>query len=127
MAPPGVLVVGETPSLGRSIVDLLEASGVSAHYVDDIRAEEPLGTLGRRYSVVVAASNTHYCATARQWATGELPDVALVVVGSRDPFVTRARLQLVPLPLLPARLLGLVRSLLDGGTAPPGTLVSGSA
>ncbi|MFY9717038.1 MAG: hypothetical protein WAK40_03790 [Thermoplasmata archaeon] len=126
MEPPRVLVVGETPSLGRSIVDLLESSGVRAHYVDDIHAEEPLGTLGRRYRVVVAASNTHYCVSARQWASGELPDIALVVVGSRDPFLARVKLQLVPLPLLPSRFLGVIRSLLDQVT-PSGPVAPRSA
>lgn len=114
MEPPGVLVIGETPSLGRSIVDLLESGGMRARYVADLQGQEPLSTLWNRYPVVVAACNEHYCATARRWAGGELPNVALVVVGARDPLLARAgKLHLVPLPLLPAGFLGLIHELLD--------------
>ncbi len=114
MASPGVLVVGETPSLGRSIADLLESGDVPARYVHDLTAEPPLSDLARRFPVVVAACNGLYCTTARRWARGELPDVELVVVGSRDPSVVGgANLHLVPLPLLPAKFLGLIRGLLE--------------
>jgi hypothetical protein len=114
MESHGVLVVGETPSLGRSIVDLLESGGVHAHYVDDVHSQEPLTSLAHRYPVVVAACNEHYCATARQWVDGALPNVALVVVGGRDPLLDRAsNLHLVSLPLLPSRFLGMIHGLLD--------------
>lgn len=115
-----MLVVGETPSLGRSIRDLLESGGLRAHYVDDVRAEQPLGTLAQRFPVVVAACNAPYCSTARRWASGEFPHVELVVVGARDPQLLRERrLHLVELPLLPGRLLGLVQRLIDGAAKPP--------
>ena len=49
MEANGVLVVGETPSLGRSIADLLESEDVPTRYVHDLAAEEPLAELGSRY------------------------------------------------------------------------------
>jgi len=121
-----VLVVGETPSLGRSIVDLLESGGVHAVLVDDVRSQQPLSSLARRYPVVVAACNAPYCQTARQWIGGEIPDVALVVVGSRDPYLERSRrVHLVPLPLLPSGFLAMIHGLLDASIPPtafsPGT------
>ncbi len=117
MERPGVLVVGETPSLGRSIADLLESGAVPAHYVLDLASEEPLADLAGRYRVVVAACNGPYGATARQWARGELSNVELVVVGARDPGVIGgARLHLVELPLLPAKFLAMVRDLLETPT-----------
>jgi hypothetical protein len=119
METPGVLVVGETPSLGRSIADLLESGGVPAQYVDDVRTQQPLSSLSNRYPVVVAACNEHHCATARQWVRGELPNVALVIVGSRDPLVPRAaNVHVVTLPLLPSRFLGMIHGLLDATARP---------
>jgi hypothetical protein len=113
MESPEVLVVGETPSLGRSITDLLEAGHVRAQYVLDVASAVPLSTLADRFPVVIAACNRLYCTTARRWARGELPNVELVVVGSRDPAVIGGRnLHLVSLPLLPSKFLGLVRELL---------------
>jgi len=127
MSAPGVLVVGETPSLGRSIADLLEASGVPARYVDNVASAEPLASLASRYPVVISACNERVCATARRWVLGALPDVELVVVGSRDPQIPRARqVHLVPLPLLPVRLLGMVHALLDA-TASSSSVPAGSA
>lgn len=121
MEPPGVLVVGETPSLGRSIADLLESGGVRVRYVDDVRTPGPLAALAQRYPIVVAACNEHLCATARRWVRGEIPNVALVVVGARDPALARTeKLHLVPLPLLPARFLGLIHGLLEAG--PPASV-----
>jgi len=112
-----VLVVGETPSLGRSITDLLESGDVRAQYVLDLASEQPLSTLASRFRIVVAACNGLYCTTARRWVRGELPNVELVVVGSRDPVVVGgANLHLVPLPLLPAQFLGLIRGLLEHPT-----------
>lgn len=109
-----VLVVGETPSLGRSVADLLESGDVGAHYVEDLENERPLGSLAHRYPVVVVASSGYFCAAARRWVRGELPNVELVVVGSRDPVLLTARgIHHFALPLLPPRLLTTVRSLLS--------------
>ena len=111
-----VLVVGETPSLGRSITDLLQSGDVRTQYVLDVASEQPLSELASRFRVVVAACNGLYCNTARRWARGELPNVELVVVGSRDPLVVGGgNLHVVPLPLLPDKFLGMVRGLLDQG------------
>ncbi len=114
MSVEGVLVVGETPSLGRAIADLLEAENVPTQYVHDVSADSSLPSLHGRYPVVVVACNATFCATARRWLRGEFPDVELVVVGSRDPILSRANgVHQVPLPLVPSRLLGMVRSLLS--------------
>ncbi len=112
MDPPRVLVVGETPSLGRSIADLLDAGGVSAEYVLDVEAIQPLSELSRRFRVLVAASNSPYCTTGRRWLRGEMPGVDLVVVGSRDPQVEDSTgLHRVGLPLIPEDFLRLLRTL----------------
>lgn len=113
MVAPGVLVVGETASLGRSIVDLLESGGVPHRLVSAIDAELSLARLSDRFPVVVAACNKHRCVTARRWVRGEFPGVALVVVGDRDVGLPELPgVRVVPLPLLPNRFLMLVRSLL---------------
>jgi len=119
MGSPEVLVVGETPSLGRSITDMLVSGDVRARYVGDVRSEAPLATLARRFPVVVAASNSLYCATARKWVRGEIPYVALVVVGSRDPVLTQVAkaVHLVSLPLRPSRFLEMIRELLAATSA----------
>ncbi|MGD0257646.1 MAG: hypothetical protein ABSB90_07190 [Thermoplasmata archaeon] len=127
MESPGVLVVGETPSLGRSIADLLESGDVPARYVLDLTSEQPLNGIAGRFPVVVAACNSLYCSTARRWARGELPNVELVVVGSRDPLVVGGgNLHVVPLPLFPSKFLSLIRSLLDP-TGHPSPASSGTA
>jgi hypothetical protein len=119
-----VLVVGETPSLGRSIVDLLESGRVPSRYIRSVDPEQPLSDLSGRVPLVIAACNEHVCATARRWAR-ESPRVTLVVVGSRDrglPVLPGVRV--VPLPLRPARFLSLIRSLLgntDLSPEAPGT------
>jgi|SRR5580692_7830581 hypothetical protein len=116
MPTRAVLVVGETPSLGRSIVDLLESSGVPTRFVTQIDALTPLSELSAEYPVVVAACNESFCSTARRWLWGEVPNVAMVVVGARDPALVEAYgLRLVPLPLVPVALLGLIRGLLVAG------------
>lgn len=110
----GVLVVGETPSLGRSIVDLLEAEQLRAEYVLDVEGGGPVASLADRYSLIVVACNEHRCLTARRWKLGELPrDLPLLVVGSRDPMLATTRgVHQVPLPLEPERFLSTVRCLL---------------
>lgn len=120
-------MVGETPSLGRSIADLLESENVPTRYVHDVEAEGPLASLAGRYSVVVAACSGYFCATARRWIRGEIPGVKLVVVGSRDPLLgTTPGLRQVELPLQASRFMGTVRELLGpvrtNPTAPRGTL-----
>lgn len=117
-----VLVVGETPSLGRSIADLLESENVPARYVYDLDAEAPLGSLADRYVVVVAACTGYFCATARRWMRGEMPGVKLVVVGSRDPILgTTPEVRQVELPLRASGFMHTVRELL--ASSPTGPMV----
>ncbi len=113
---PWVLVVSETPSLARSITDLLESDGHRvATPVDPGREflrrlkdrEEPV-------RLVISASNGFYCETARRWMRGEVQGVDLIVVGSRDPGLRSGpHLHVIGLPLAPDAFLTLVRSLLD--------------
>jgi hypothetical protein len=114
MLETGVVVVGETPSLAASLVELLEADGVSVVSVRELREAEALvrsGSLEPR-PLVISASNRHYCLTARRWRMGSLKESELVVVGTRDPLLrSSGRLHVVPLPLIPEEFLGLVRNL----------------
>jgi hypothetical protein len=117
MSSADVLVVGETPSLGRSIVDLLESERLRTQYVLDVESEAPVTSLRDRYAVIVVACNELFCATARRWLHGELPDIPLVVVGARDPILATSKgVHQVPLPLRPASFLETVRALLAGAS-----------
>jgi len=109
-----VLVVDETPSLGGSVVSLLEAEGFAVRRFADLHGAESYHTAtGAPHAVVVVASNTHYCPSVGRWPLGALRDADLVVVGTRDPALRSAgRLHVVPLPLDPQRFLELVRGLL---------------
>ena len=119
-----VLVVGETPSLGRSIVDLLESGSVPCRYVRAGDLEQSLSDLSGNVRLVIAACNEPVCTTARHWAR-KSPKGILVVVGSRDTGLSvLPGVRVVPLPLRPARLLSLIRSLLgntDLSAEAPGT------
>jgi hypothetical protein len=126
MRPAELLVVGETPSLGRSVADLLESEGFTVRLVPDLGIEAPLYRLAERDPVVIVVSNGYFCAAARRYANGEIPGVSLVVVGSRDPVVTAHRaIHPIGLPIQVESFLGLIRSLLDvpeampGGESPP--------
>ncbi len=105
--PPDVLVVGETPSLGRAIVDVLEAGGVGARFVLDVKeSSEP-------YRAIVAACNASYCSTLRVWLRGELPGSTLVLVGTRDPLAMGVPgIRRIDLPLRARVLVGTIRTLL---------------
>ncbi len=132
MRPAELLVVGETPSLGRSVADLLESEGFTVRLVPDLGIESPLYRLAERNPVVVVVSNGYFCAAARRYANGEIPGVSLVVVGSRDPVVTAHRaIHPIGLPIEVEPFLGLIRSLLDlpggisAGDSPPATRAPG--
>lgn len=114
-----VLVVGETPSLGRSIVDLLEAGDLTTRFVLDLDTEGPVATIGGRFAVVVVASTGYFCATARRWIRGEIPGAALVVVASHDPALkSGGGLHAIDLPLAPDRVLRVVRELVERSPRP---------
>jgi hypothetical protein len=120
MEAPRVLVVGETPSLGRSITDLLESENVPTRYIYDLDAESPLGSLASRYSVIVAAASGYFCTTVRRWMRGEMPGVKLVVVGSRDPVLGSTReVRQVGLPLEARGFVSTVRELLRSADPRP--------
>lgn len=104
-----MVVVAETPSLGRSVVDLLESGGHAVRLVLDLPSELPADWVRATDPVVVVACNSLFCRTARRWARGEFPRVRLVVVGSRDPVLaTLPAVEVVPLPLSPSNLLAAV-------------------
>lgn len=111
-----VLVVAETPSLARSISDLLEIEGFRVRSVTDPRQElsHELDGEGRSVSLVICASNGFGCETARRWMRGEVSDLDLVVVGSRDPDLrSGAHIYVVGLPLAPDAFLTLVHHLAE--------------
>lgn len=113
--PLPILVVGETPSLGRSIAELLETHGIAARCVFDLADVAPLGSLAERFPLVIAACNEPFCGTARRWARGEFPRTQLVVVGSRDPTLGEIPgVTVVPLPLVPRPFVSLASALLAG-------------
>ena len=118
---PEVLVVDETPSLGSSLVSLLEAEGLPFRRFAALPAAEIYHERsGTAHPVVVVASNAHYCPTASRWALGDLRHAHLIVVGTRDPALRSAgRLHVVRLPLEPERFLELVRGLSRDSAALP--------
>lgn len=106
MSGSDLVVVAETPSLGRSLLDLLESGGHTGRLVVDLPSELPAEWVRSNDPVVVVACNAAFCRTARRWARGEFPFVRLVVVGSRDPVLaTLPRVEVVRLPLSPSALL----------------------
>jgi hypothetical protein len=119
--PPEVLVVDETPSLGSSVVALLEAEGVSVRRFADLHSAEGYhARAGAPHPLVIVASNTHYCPSASRWALGDLRDAHLVVVGTRDPALRSAgRLHVIHLPLQPSGFLDVVRELLPEPAVEP--------
>jgi len=118
MRPIPVLVVGETPSLGRAVADLLDSEGISHRLVYDVRSDGPTEHVADRYTAVIVACNEQYCVTARLRARGGVPGVALVIVGSRDPILSKlSGVRVIPLPLRPGPFLAEVNSLL-ARTAP---------
>ena len=123
MNPRGVLVVAETPSLGRALGDLLEAEGVPAVVALDAALEGDPVRLGERFAILLVASHGYYCQTARRWLQGEFPGLALVVVGSRDARLDGAPgVERIDLPLDAARLLRSVQAILAGASGGPGTV-----
>lgn len=113
MSGPPVLVVGETPSLGRAIQDLLEAYAISARLVSDLDPADRAAL--RDIRVIVAAANSPQSRTLQARLHGHLRGPELVVVGSRDaPGVTAPGIHPVGLPLVPAPFVQLVRALLAG-------------
>jgi hypothetical protein len=114
-----VVVVAETPSLGRSIVDLLLAEGITCRLVSDLSDRELESWAPGPEPLVVVACNEAYCRTARRWARGELKVSGLVVVGARDPELrTMPQVRIVPLPLQREPLVVLIRGLVT--ISPPG-------
>ena len=112
--PAEVLVVEETPSLGSSVVALLESDGLAVRQFLDLPAAESYhAASASSHPVVVVASNAHYCPSASRWALGTLREAHLVIVGTRDPALRSAgRMHVVHLPLGPTEFLELLRGLL---------------
>jgi hypothetical protein len=114
MPLPEVVVIAESPSLGSSVFDLLLAGGLRVELVKDLgEAVDRYGQTGSNGPrVLVSAPANRHSETARRWPDGPFRNLPLVVVGVRDPVVEASeRLHVVTLPLVPERLLELVRRL----------------
>jgi hypothetical protein len=115
MSEHRVIVVGETRSLGTAVAELFIADGIEVVLVEELSEGERWAAKadpGDSF-VLVAAANGPRCESVDQWAKSTLRHCDLVVVGAREVDRSyRPRLHLVPLPLEPRRLLGLVRALL---------------
>jgi hypothetical protein len=119
VADPRVIVIGETASLGSSIMDLLSADGIEATEVPSLAAAQLLDerTEDRRRALLICASTRSPCDSARRWANGAFANADLIVVGSQDAAASpRNGVHLVSLPLRADEFLRLVRSLLSGGS-----------
>jgi hypothetical protein len=115
-----VVVVGETPSLGRSIGDLLLTEGIPFRLVSDLNPREVDSWVPGPAPVLLVACNEAYCRTARRWARGELPGTSLVVVGARDPELRGLRgARIVSLPLQQEPLVVLLRDLISEASPGP--------
>ncbi|MHB8352030.1 MAG: hypothetical protein ACYDFT_04980 [Thermoplasmata archaeon] len=113
-----VLVVGETPSLGRSLRDLLESGLLRTRYTEDPAEALDSRTGSGGSTVVVVACTGLESETARGWLGRGLPRSALLVVGVRDPARLAQRgVRGVSLPIDPAELLDLVGGMLGAGRA----------
>jgi hypothetical protein len=109
-----IVIVGETPSLGRSLGDLLLSEGIACRMVSDLSPREIESWIPGEEPVILVACNEAYCRTARRWGKGELTGSRLVVVGARDPELRGVRGALVvPLPLQKEALLAQLRSLIS--------------
>jgi hypothetical protein len=113
-------VVAETPSLGRSLADLLLAEGIACRLVPDLGSQDLEPWVPGEEPVILVACNEAYCRTARRWARGELRGSGLVVVGARDPEL-RGLLggRVVPLPLRREPFVTLLRDLISGSSPGP--------
>ena len=113
-----VLVVGETPSLGRALRDLLDSGRIPTRYTEDpaeaVLRSPVAGTLG----LVVVACTGLDCETARRWRGLGFPPSALLVVGSRDPErLAAGGVRGVSLPIDPAGFLAMIERLRAGPPA----------
>jgi hypothetical protein len=95
-----IVVITETPSLGRAIADLLETRGLEHRVIEDTKGGVPAFAIENRERLLVVACNSSYCETARRYVRGELSGVQMIVVGSRDPVLTGLPgVVVIPLPL----------------------------
>ena len=111
-----VVVVGETPSLGAAVNELLLSDRYDSRLVSSLESAERL-LRGHRPSdptVIVTAANGAFCATFLLWPKSSLRDLELVVVGDRyRTVVPSPHVHVLRLPIDPEELLGLVRRLLE--------------
>ncbi len=107
-----ILIVGETRSLAESLAGLLESDGLPTLRVPDWRrAVEACGRADAEIAALLVASNQSWSPSLEAWPTSELADRHLIWVGMRGSSLPpMERLHPVTLPLDPAELLALVRS-----------------
>lgn len=117
MDRPPILLIGETPSLADAVAELLEGEGLRTHAVRS--SQEALSIQSRvpnrMQDLIVVVSNSFRSEATALWQRGELRSRGLVLIGTRDPYLrTGGGLHIVSLPLVPDRLVTLVRDLADG-------------
>ena len=112
MSETEVLIVGESPSLGRAVGDLLAAEGVGHRLVYELSPKDIAGGPSGRPRLVVVVSHGYYTIAGRRWLHGEMSGVPLLVVGSLDPILEgRAEVHRLGLPLDPVELVRVIFSL----------------
>jgi len=121
-----VVVVAETPSLARSIAELVRSDLIPVEIVSPEVDPATLREWATTRPLIVVACNGFYCRTGRRWVRGEIPGAHLIIVGARDPMVADIPgLHCLELPLSPPRLLTLVQHLrtLPPNPSPTGPIV----
>ncbi|HEV2519105.1 MAG TPA: hypothetical protein VGX00_00585 [Thermoplasmata archaeon] len=117
-----ILLIGETPGLADAVAELLEGEGLRTHCVRSSRdaLTEQSQARDRNPPLIIVVSNSFHSEATARWQRGELRSQGLVLVGTRDPFLrTGGGLHVISLPLVPDRLVALVRALAGQPSAGP--------
>lgn len=116
MATAPIVVVLENPSLGSSLVDLLEAGHGPVNTVRDVEELERVLTAPPRapHRLLLVASNRPQSRTVDAWSAGRLGGHPLVVVGPHESGLrSHGGLHVVALPIRIEEFLELIDSLLS--------------
>lgn len=114
MAAPEVLVIAQAESLGAALADLFATAGFRVRMARDLEGavEAPPSEKPEKPVVVVNAAGNRFSAVARDWPSGPLGNIPLLVVGTRIPTHRPGEsVYFLDLPLSPGRLVELIRRL----------------